>query len=135
MTTPQSWVLIRIDYLLILLLSRSLALMALPGLQGYQGDSEISDSEGDVSPEHESAPVPDSGMSKSLIKRSHTIDMCISVISNIGLGIPRSQPPVRPSPPPFTKPVVRSAPSITLVNYDRDEDDDMDMSMEQEVCH
>ncbi len=35
--------------------------MALPGLQGYQGDSEISDSEGDLSPDHEPAPVPGAG--------------------------------------------------------------------------
>ena len=53
--------------------------MALPGLQGYQGDSEISDSEGDLSPEHQSAPVPDFGMSKRLIKRHNTFDMCILI--------------------------------------------------------
>ena len=58
----------------------------------------------------------------------------IKVISGIGLGIPQTQS-IRPSPPPFTKPVVHSAPSISLVNYDRDDDDDMmDNSMEQGVC-
>ena len=47
-----------------------------------------------------------------------------------GLGIPGSNP-IQPSPPAFVKPVVRSAPSIGLVDYDRDEEEGME---DVEVC-
>ena len=49
----------------VLALNRISDIMALPGLQGYQGDSEISDSEGEMSPQHSMPPV--SGVGKAIL--------------------------------------------------------------------
>ena len=98
--------------------------MSLPGLQSYHGDSEISDSEGESTPQH----VQGVGKERmSYITHNRQCNyLFYAVIS--GLGIPHSNK-VQSSPPSFVKPVIQPAPSIGplaaagLVDYHDEEEE------------
>ena len=95
---------------------------SLLGLAGYQGDSEISDSEGEASPTVDRGPQPP-GVGENDTPPLQAVLTCLSTVSS-GLGIPRSvvQQEV-PATEPFVRPVVQSAPSIGLVAYYHDDEE------------
>ena len=83
------------------------------GLVNYRGDSEISDSE-----------------DEALDRSSVTTPPAVSIH---GLGIPPTQAKRAITPPVFVRPVVKSAPSLGLVDYmDEDEDPNESKQVEEE---
>ena len=107
--------------------------MSLPGLHSYHADSEISDSEGETTPVHDPPPAPGVGKFRTTYLQHESLFLPLLTVCSVslvssGLGIPQSHPP-QPSPPTFVRPVVHSAPSIGLVDYQGDEDD-IDMEVE-----
>ena len=107
---------------------------SLLGLAGYQGDSEISDSEGEASPGAADRRPQPPGVGENMTSSSHNTNTChVPSLVSSGLGIPRSavQQEV-PDTEPFVPPVVQSAPSIGLGLVDYYHDDDEGLGEEEE---